>query len=84
MKLFSRVKTYYSLLSCILPCRKCRLFELTHDHYHFFQIRTLELLRSRFETLPRAFNATLIPEEKSENTKKKGLKATFSRKFDKV
>ncbi|PRQ54416.1 putative 1,3-beta-glucan synthase [Rosa chinensis] len=48
------------------------------------EIRTLELLRSRFESLPRAFNASLIPEEKNENTKKKGLKATFSRKFDKI
>ena len=50
----------------------------------FFQIRNLELLRSRFESLPGAFNASLIPVEKSETTKKKGLKATFSRKFDKV
>ncbi|KAJ7949088.1 Callose synthase [Quillaja saponaria] len=48
------------------------------------EIRTLELLRSRFDSLPGAFNARLIPLEKSEKTKRKGLKATFSRKFDKV
>ncbi|KAL4611905.1 hypothetical protein ACB092_08G159600 [Castanea dentata] len=46
------------------------------------EIRTLGMLRSRFESLPAAFNASLIPEEKTE-PKKKGLKATLSlsRKF---
>ncbi|KAL5549544.1 hypothetical protein UlMin_004775 [Ulmus minor] len=47
------------------------------------EIRTLEMLRSRFQSLPGAFNACLIPKENSE-TKKKGLKATFSRKFDEI
>ncbi|PQQ19843.1 callose synthase 2 [Prunus yedoensis var. nudiflora] len=48
------------------------------------EIRTLGMLRSRFESLPGAFNNYLIPVEKNEQTKKKGiLKATFSRKFDK-
>lgn len=41
------------------------------------------MLRSRFQSLPGAFNACLIPEEKSE-PKKKGLKATFSRNFAQV
>lgn len=41
------------------------------------------MLRSRFESLPGAFNACLIPEEKSE-PRKKGLKATLSRRFDQV
>ncbi|KAM3740912.1 hypothetical protein ACB098_08G135400 [Castanea mollissima] len=41
------------------------------------EIRTLGMLRSRFQSLPAAFNASLIPEEKTE-PKKKGLKATFS------
>ncbi|CAL5354214.1 unnamed protein product [Camellia sinensis] len=45
------------------------------------EIRTLGMLRSRFHSLPGAFNACLIPEEKSEPTKKKGLKATFFRSF---
>ncbi|KAK1390765.1 1,3-beta-glucan synthase [Heracleum sosnowskyi] len=45
------------------------------------EIRTLGMLRSRFQSLPGAFNACLIPEEKTELTKKKGLKATFSRNF---
>ncbi|XP_021910680.1 callose synthase 3-like [Carica papaya] len=35
------------------------------------------MLRSRFESLPGAFNACLIPDEKSE-PKRKGLRATFS------
>nr|GMD67382.1 callose synthase 3-like [Ipomoea batatas] len=46
------------------------------------EIRTLGMLRSRFESLPGAFNACLIPEDKNEPPpKKKGLKATFSQKF---
>ncbi|WVY95441.1 hypothetical protein V8G54_034529 [Vigna mungo] len=45
------------------------------------EIRTLGMLRSRFDSLPGAFNACLIPEEKSE-PRKKGLKATLSRRFD--
>ncbi|XP_038879408.1 callose synthase 3 [Benincasa hispida] len=44
------------------------------------EIRTLGMLRSRFESLPGAFNACLIPEEQGE-PKKKGLKATLSRNF---
>ncbi|CAL0300448.1 unnamed protein product [Lupinus luteus] len=47
------------------------------------EIRTLGMLRSRFESLPGAFNACLIPEEKSE-PRKMSLKATFSRRFDQV
>ncbi|KAL3637979.1 Callose synthase 3 [Castilleja foliolosa] len=46
------------------------------------EIRTLGMLRSRFQSLPGAFNACLIPEEKTDATKNKGLKATFSRKFE--
>jgi callose synthase len=48
------------------------------------EIRTLELLRSRFDSIPGAFNARLIPWDQAEKKKKKGLKATFSRKFDQV
>ncbi|KAK1413367.1 hypothetical protein QVD17_35139 [Tagetes erecta] len=47
------------------------------------EIRTLEMLRSRFEQLPVAFNNCLIPAERSESTKK-GLKATLSSRFTKV
>ncbi|KAL6575472.1 Callose synthase 2 [Orobanche hederae] len=46
------------------------------------EIRTLGMLRSRFLSLPGAFNACLIPEEKAE--KPKGLKATFFRKFAEI
>lgn len=42
------------------------------------------MLRSRFRSLPGAFNTCLIPEEKDETVKRKGLKATFSRKFELV
>ncbi|KAA8528138.1 hypothetical protein F0562_035611 [Nyssa sinensis] len=48
------------------------------------EIRTLGMLRSRFLSLPVAFNACLIPEEKCEPAKTKGLKATLSRKFAEV
>lgn len=48
------------------------------------QIRTLGMLRSRFQSLPGAFNGCLIPEERGEAAKKKGLKATLSSKFDAV
>lgn len=41
------------------------------------QIRTLGMLRSRFESLPVAFNERLIP---SDANKRKGLRAAFSRK----
>ncbi|KAM7277956.1 hypothetical protein ACFE04_005090 [Oxalis oulophora] len=47
------------------------------------EIRTLGMLRSRFESLPGAFNACLIPEEKSE-PKKKGLRATLTRNYDQI
>ncbi|KAI8004308.1 Callose synthase 3 [Camellia lanceoleosa] len=49
------------------------------------QIRTLGMLRSKFQSLPAAFNACLILEEKSEPTKKKGLlKSIFSRNFAQI
>ncbi|KAJ1398852.1 Vacuolar protein sorting-associate protein Vta1/Callose synthase, N-terminal [Sesbania bispinosa] len=48
------------------------------------EIRTLELLRSRFDSIPGAFNACLIPMDQTEKKQKKGLKATFFRKFDQV
>ncbi|KAG8391331.1 hypothetical protein BUALT_Bualt01G0176700 [Buddleja alternifolia] len=46
------------------------------------EIRTLVMLRSRFQSLPGAFNDRLIPSEKGE--KPKGLKAAFSRKFPEI
>lgn len=51
--------------------------------FYPFQIRTLGMLRSRFQSLPGAFNGCLIPEERSE-PKKKGLRATLSRNFAEV
>ncbi|KAF7154004.1 hypothetical protein RHSIM_Rhsim01G0134500 [Rhododendron simsii] len=47
------------------------------------EIRTLRMLRSRFQSLPGAFNARLIPPEKNEKPKR-GLKATLTRKFDEI
>ncbi|KAK1261514.1 Callose synthase 3 [Acorus gramineus] len=45
------------------------------------EIRTLGMLRSRFQSLPGAFKKHLIPTEKIEAAKKRGLKASLSRKF---
>ncbi|XP_010940236.1 callose synthase 3 [Elaeis guineensis] len=45
------------------------------------EIRTLGMLRSRFQSLPGAFNARLVPVEKSETGKKKGFRATLSTKY---
>ncbi|PON48810.1 Glycosyl transferase [Parasponia andersonii] len=47
------------------------------------EIRTLGMLRSRFESLPGAFNARLVPVDKGE-PKKKGLWATLSRNFTEI
>ena len=59
-------------------------FEMINSLFLFcIQIRTLGMLRSRFQSLPGAFNACLIPLEKNEQ-RKKGLKAALSRKFDQV
>ncbi|KAJ4811740.1 Glucan synthase-like protein [Rhynchospora pubera] len=44
------------------------------------EIRTLGMLRSRFQSLPSAFNARLVPKENT-NSRKKGLRASISRKF---
>ncbi|XP_047321239.1 callose synthase 3-like [Impatiens glandulifera] len=44
------------------------------------EIRTLGMLRSRFDSLPDAFNDRLIPVDRGEQIKRKGLKATLSRK----
>uniref|UniRef100_A0A6N2KJI9 1,3-beta-glucan synthase n=2 Tax=Salix viminalis TaxID=40686 RepID=A0A6N2KJI9_SALVM len=48
------------------------------------EIRTLGMLRSRFDSLPAAFNACLIPPENIETIKKSGLKAIFSRRPTKI
>ncbi|WOL09761.1 callose synthase 3-like isoform X1 [Canna indica] len=45
------------------------------------EIRSLGLLRSRFESLPKQFNDRLIPADNSDENKKKGLKASLSRRF---
>ncbi|XP_072071701.1 callose synthase 3-like isoform X9 [Arachis hypogaea] len=47
------------------------------------EIRTLEMLRSRFHLLPGAFNANLFPNEKNDS-RKKGIKAIFSRRITKA
>nr|CAB3451615.1 unnamed protein product [Digitaria exilis] len=45
------------------------------------EIRTLGMLRSRFESLPKAFNQCLIP---SDTSKKRGFRAAFSSKPSKT
>jgi hypothetical protein len=47
------------------------------------QIRTLGMLRSRFQSLPGAFNACLVPPTK-EREQKKGLKTFLSQTFEQV
>ncbi|GAB4828141.1 Callose synthase 2 [Ancistrocladus abbreviatus] len=47
------------------------------------EIRELKMLRSRFQTLPGAFSARLVPKPK-DSAPKKGLKAKLSRKFTEV
>uniref|UniRef100_A0A7N0T6F9 1,3-beta-glucan synthase n=1 Tax=Kalanchoe fedtschenkoi TaxID=63787 RepID=A0A7N0T6F9_KALFE len=48
------------------------------------EIRTLGMLRSRFRSLPGAINECLIPEDRTDKVKKRGLKSTFSRKFEEI
>jgi len=47
--------------------------------FYFLPDSTLGMLRSRFQSLPGAFNACMIPEEKSKPAKKKGLQTILSR-----
>ncbi|EEC74308.1 hypothetical protein OsI_09576 [Oryza sativa Indica Group] len=44
---------------------------------YYVEIRTLGMLRSRFESLPKAFNQRLIP---SDSNKRRGIRAAFSSK----
>nr|QKN22528.1 callose synthase 1 [Urtica dioica subsp. dioica] len=48
------------------------------------EIRTLVMLRSRFQSIPGAFNACLIPKPTNDQAKKRGLKEKFFRKYDEV
>lgn len=45
------------------------------------EIRTLGMLRSRFDSIPLAFNACLIPVETSDAKRKKGLKSYLHSRF---
>uniref|UniRef100_A0A0E0CUJ9 1,3-beta-glucan synthase n=1 Tax=Oryza meridionalis TaxID=40149 RepID=A0A0E0CUJ9_9ORYZ len=46
------------------------------------EIRTLGMLRSRFGSIPLAFNACLIPAEESDAKRKKGLKSYLHSRFE--
>ncbi|CAK9310309.1 unnamed protein product [Citrullus colocynthis] len=48
------------------------------------EIQTLGMLRSRFLSLPGAFNVCLMPEEKTNHIRKKGLMVNLGRKFDEI
>ncbi|KAH9311871.1 hypothetical protein KI387_026906 [Taxus chinensis] len=50
---------------------------------HLGEIRTLGMLRSRFQSLPGAFNECLVPPAR-ERHERKGLKTFLSRRFDKA
>lgn len=64
------------------------VLDLLVDSFYFFyallQIRSLGLLRSRFGSLPKKFNSQLIPTDNSDGNKKKGLKASLSRRLGQV
>ena len=77
----ARLDVLERLLLCHFTVITCYAYFLSKVYCP--QIRTLGMLRSRFEQLPIAFNECLIPREKNEKTKK-GLKATLSRRFSKV
>ncbi|KAK7856260.1 callose synthase 3 [Quercus suber] len=76
---------YIEIKPLVAPTKAIMAVRITNFQWHEFfprgnthgYIRTLGMLRSRFQSLPAAFNASLIPEEKTE-PKKKGLKATLS------
>ncbi|KAK3150352.1 hypothetical protein QOZ80_3AG0232130 [Eleusine coracana subsp. coracana] len=48
------------------------------------EIRTLGMLRSRFDSIPLAFNACLIPVETSDTKRKKGLKSYLHSRFKEI
>lgn len=48
------------------------------------QIRTLGMLRSRFDSIPLAINSCLIPVEASDAKRKKGLKSYLHNRFKEV
>jgi callose synthase len=48
------------------------------------QIRTLGMLRSRFDSIPLAFNSCLIPVETSDAKRKKGLRSYLHNRFKEV
>lgn len=50
-----------------VSCLALAGFLSSFSHLHSVQIRTLGMLRSRFRSLPNAFNACLIPHQVNDN-----------------
>jgi callose synthase len=48
------------------------------------QIRTLGMLRSRFDSIPLAVHDCLVPAETSDGRRKKGLKSNLQKRFKEV
>lgn len=84
LKLTISVTNVYTLQYVfeIVTHRSLYLNRLRNDWYYCYvvQIRTLGMLRSRFSSLPGAFNESLVPDE--DNRARKGF--SFSRDFEKV
>nr|POF00299.1 callose synthase 2 [Quercus suber] len=73
---FMDTQIWYAIFSTIFGGIYGAIFRLG-------EIQTLAMLRSRFQSLPGAFNACLIPVENNEKTKE-GTNGTFSYKFEKI
>ncbi|KAK7833879.1 callose synthase 3, partial [Quercus suber] len=89
---FMDTQIWYAIFSTILGVYMVRFSGLerlvislytTLTQCFLSQIQTLAMLRSRFQSLPGAFNACLIPVENNEKTKE-GTNGTFSYKFEKI
>jgi hypothetical protein len=80
LSLYSILQEIYANIICLLKC-------LIHNKPFIFwmrQIRTLGMLRSRFDSIPLAINSCLIPAETSDAKRKKGLKSYLHNRFKEV
>lgn len=66
-------------LTCTNSCDSNLEVSLCSSSFLFLQIRTLGMVRSRFQSLPGAFNTYLVPSDKSQ---KRGF--SLSKRFAEV
>ncbi|KAK4760051.1 hypothetical protein SAY87_023182 [Trapa incisa] len=74
---FMDTQIWYAILSTLVG-------GLSGAFLRLGEIRTLQMLRSRFLSLPDAFNACLVPVEKVEALKRKSLKEKYFGKFKEI